>query len=79
MWLHEQNQRAWNEHNTDLDLLNWRLGKENVAGWWGMDTSNEVATGELMDDSNFNIITWYEWAKKQYTVDLENFVVKNVT
>ena len=79
MWLHKQNQRAWNEHNTDLDLLNWCLGKENVAGWWGIDTSNEVATGELMDDSNFNIITWYEWAIKQYTVDLENFVVKNVT
>ena len=62
MQLHEQNQQAWNEHNADLDLLNWRLEKENVAGRWGIDTSNEVATGELAYDSNFNIIMWYEWA-----------------
>ena len=60
--LHEQNQLAWNERTTDLDFLNWRLGKEYVAGWCkGIDTSesNEVASGELADDSNFNIITWY--------------------
>ena len=38
------------EHTTNLDL-----GKENVAGWSGIDTSNEVATGELADDSNFNM------------------------
>ena len=57
MQLHEQNQPAWNESIIDLDLLNWRLERENVAGWWGIDTSNEVATGELVDDSNFNILT----------------------
>ena len=69
MQLHERNQLAWNEHTTDLDLLNWCLEKENVAGWCrGIDTSNEVATGELMDDSiaGFNIIMWNEWAVKQY-------------
>ena len=32
-----------------------RLGKENVAGWSGIDTSNEVATGELADGSKFNM------------------------
>ena len=42
------------------------LGKENVASWWGIDTSNKVATGELADVSNFNIIIWYEWAIKWY-------------
>ena len=66
MQLHEQNQSAWNECTTDLDLLNWRLEKENVASWWGIDTSNEIATGELADDSNFNILTWYQWAIKRY-------------
>ena len=58
MQLHEQNQPPWNECITDLDLLNWCLGKENVAGQWNTNTSNEVATGELVGDSNFNIITW---------------------
>ena len=30
------------------------LGKGNVAGWWrSISTSNEVATGELTDDSSF--------------------------
>ena len=66
MQLHERSQPAWNECTTDLCLLNWHLGKENVAGWWGIDTSTKVATGELADDSNFNIITWYEWAIKRY-------------
>ena len=44
--------------------MHYRLGfaklvlrKGNVAGWCrGIDTSNEVATGELMEDSSFNII-----------------------
>ena len=31
MQLHEQNQLAWNEHAINLNLLNWRLEKENVA------------------------------------------------
>ena len=43
------------------------LGKGNVAGWCrGIDTSNEVTTGEVVDDSSFNNITWYEWAIKRY-------------
>ena len=54
--MNETGQPAWNERTTNLDLLNQRSGKENVAGWWGIDTSNEVATGELADNSNFNII-----------------------
>ena len=66
MQLHERNKSAWNECTTNLYLLNWHLRKENVNGWWGIDTSNEIATGELMDDSNFNIITWYQWAIKRY-------------
>ena len=69
MQLHERNQVAWNECTSDLVLLNWRFGKENLASWCrGIDTSNEVATGELadVDDSNFNIIKWYEWAIKWY-------------
>ena len=42
----------------NLDLLNLQLEKENVAGWCrGIDPSNELATGELADDSSFNIIT----------------------
>ena len=68
MQLHEWNQLAWNERTTNLDLLNWRLEKENVAGWCrDIDASKEVATGELADDSSFNIITWYESAIKQYS------------
>ena len=51
MQLHEWNQPAWNECTTNLDLLKLRLGKENVAGWWRIDTSNEVATGEIANDS----------------------------
>ena len=38
------------------------MGKENLTGWWGIDTSIEVATGEPTDDSNFNFIMWYQWA-----------------
>ena len=57
MQLHEQNQLAWNEYTIDLDLLNWHLEKENVAGWYrGIDTSKEVATEELTGNSSFNII-----------------------
>ena len=59
MW-NKTGQPAWNECITNLDLLNLRLGKENVAGWWGIDTYNEVATGELTDNSNFIIIAWYQ-------------------
>ena len=67
MQLHKWNQLAWNEHTTDIDLLNWCLKKENVAGWYrSIDTSNAVPTGELADDSSFNIITWCEWAIKWY-------------
>ena len=29
-------------------------------------SSNKDAIGELEDVSNFNIITWYQWAIKQY-------------
>ena len=65
MQLHEQNLET-DECITNLDLLNWCLGKENVANWWGIDTSNEVASGELVDDTNFIIIMWYQWAIKQY-------------
>ena len=65
--LHERNQLAWNQSTTDLGLLKWRLGKENVAGWCkGIDISTEVATKELTDDSNFNLITWYKWVIKGY-------------
>ena len=38
-----------------LGFAKLTLGKEIVAGWRGNDTSNKVATGELTDDSNFNI------------------------
>ena len=64
--MNETGQSAWNEQTTNLDLLNWCLGKENVAGWLVPDTSNEVAIGEKMDNFNFDIITWYQWAIKQY-------------
>ena len=60
--MNETNQPEMSTLPTDLYLLNWRLGKENVACWWGIDTSNEVATGELTDNSNINIMTWYQWA-----------------
>ena len=40
-----------------LGFAKLMLGIGNVAGWCrGIDTSNEVATGELADDSSFNII-----------------------
>ena len=40
-----------------LGFAKLTLGKENAVGWCrGIDTSNEVATGELKDDSSFNII-----------------------
>ena len=38
-----------------LEFAKLTLGKGNMAGWCrGIDTSNEVATGELADDSSFN-------------------------
>ena len=58
MQLHDRKPTSLKRRHYRLKFAKLMLGKGNVTGWCrGMDNSNEVATGELTDGSNFNIIT----------------------